>query len=165
MCFIFYDNVQVNVRSVGAGAPGAGRRSNPRDAPHPPPRHTMVNSDVSQTLQLAESVRQWSSQAVTAQLDALDDYLQHQSCFLGRTLRELLVVFASGEWHSRVSTCASCCRGVRARETSSPSHLVYTSRKWLCLFFLLPPESPLPPRVPTLHLQKTIKRRHSLDYL
>jgi hypothetical protein len=65
----------------------------------------MVNSDVSQTLALAESVRQWSSSAVTAQLDSIDDYLQHQSCFLGRTARELLGLFASGECAHLIELC------------------------------------------------------------
>lgn len=160
--------VQVAARSVVACAPGAGRRSNPRDAPHPPPRRTMVKGDASPALQLAESVRQWSSQAVTAQLDALDGYLRHRSCFLGRTTRELLGVFASGECHARASACASRCRGERARLRCHPYRTSCTRRgSGSDFLFFCSQNHPLPPPQPracqTLHLQKTIKRRHSMD--
>ena len=46
---------------------------------------------------IGESVGQWSASAVAARLDAIDAYLRHDACFLGRTHRELLGVFATGE--------------------------------------------------------------------
>jgi hypothetical protein len=55
----------------------------------------MVSGDAAP---LVDTVRAWrSAAAVTRQLDALDDYLTHHSCFLGRTSKELLYVFADGE--------------------------------------------------------------------
>ena len=58
----------------------------------------MPNSDVSATLANAgsftESLRKWNSEAVLAQLDALDSYLRNDMCVLGRTPLELLLVFS-----------------------------------------------------------------------
>lgn len=72
---------------------------------------------VSQTLRLTESVRQWSAAAVTARLNAVDNHLRHNGCFLGRTPREVLGVFADGEcvFDPHTPACVSSLVCARAR--------------------------------------------------